>query len=127
MDFNEIDNEIITKVRYFSDSEEVLQLFQSSIRTACKLNKAFYLSLIRKFKIKQYHGRLTNFQLSILRKKVLYQRTINNTQLRQERKSSYIEGKQPYQSQIQYEKLKSWKKYCTIHDGANPWKEAKPA
>jgi hypothetical protein len=50
-----------------------------------------------------------------------YQRTTNNDTLRQERKAQYFDGKREYERNLQDEKLKSWKTFCTINDGANPW------
>ena len=50
-----------------------------------------------------------------------YQRTTNNEILRQERKEKYFDGRRDYEGKMQEAKLKSWKKYCTINDGVNPW------
>ena len=49
-----------------------------------------------------------------------FQRTTDNN-IRQERRNQYIEAKRGYQAKIQREKLKSWKEFCTISDGTNPW------
>jgi hypothetical protein len=50
-----------------------------------------------------------------------YQRTTNNERLRQERKEKYFNGRHEYEGKMQAAKLKSWKTFCTINDGANPW------
>ena len=50
-----------------------------------------------------------------------YQRTKNDEILRQERKNKYLEGSHQYQSIINMEKLNSWKQFCSITEGSNPW------
>jgi len=50
-----------------------------------------------------------------------HQRTTNNENLRQERKEMYFDGRREYEGKMQEAKLKSWKKFCTISDGAKPW------
>jgi hypothetical protein len=50
-----------------------------------------------------------------------YQRTTNNENLRQERKTKYFEGRREYEGKVQEAKLKSWKMFCSINDGAYPW------
>jgi hypothetical protein len=50
-----------------------------------------------------------------------YQRTTNNENLRQERKGKYLKGRSEYEAKMQEAKLKSWKTFCTISDGVNPW------
>jgi hypothetical protein len=36
------------------------------------------------------------------------------------RRSKYYDGGRGYKGKIQEAKLKSWKEFCTINDGANP-------
>ena len=50
-----------------------------------------------------------------------YQRTTNNESLRQERKEKYFDGRREYEGKMQEAKLKSWKMFCMINDGVNPW------
>jgi hypothetical protein len=50
-----------------------------------------------------------------------YQRTTNNENLRQERKEKYFNGRREDEVKMQEAKLKSWKTFCTINDGVNPW------
>jgi hypothetical protein len=50
-----------------------------------------------------------------------YQRTTNNENLRQERKERYFNGIHEYEGKILEAKLKSWKTFCTMNDGVNPW------
>ena len=34
----------------------------------------------------------------------------------------YFDGRQEYEVKVQEAKLKSWKTFCSINDGINPWK-----
>jgi hypothetical protein len=49
-----------------------------------------------------------------------YQRTHNDT-LRQERKAQYFDGRREYERKLREAQLKSWKTFCTMNHGANPW------
>jgi hypothetical protein len=65
-------------------------------------------------------------ELTVLRKgtNVLrrrYQRTTNNENLRQERKAKYLEVRREYEGKVQEAKLKSWKRFCSVNNGINPW------
>jgi len=65
-------------------------------------------------------------ELTVLRKRTnalrrSYQRTTNNENLRQDRKEMYFDGRREYEGKMQEAKLKSWKTFCTISDGVNPW------
>jgi hypothetical protein len=51
----------------------------------------------------------------------LYQRTRNNDELREKRKTQYFEGKATYAAAIKREKIRSWKEYCNMTTAANPW------
>ena len=64
--------------------------------------------------------------LTILRKRTndlrrLYQRTRNNGELRQKRKTQYFESKATYADTIRREKIRSWKEYCDVSTASNPW------
>jgi hypothetical protein len=67
-------------------------------------------------------------ELTILRKRTnalrcRYQRTKNNEQLRERRKTLYSDSKAQYAATIRREKIKSWKTYCNITTAANPSNE----
>jgi len=51
----------------------------------------------------------------------IFQRTINNNDLRERRKHQYDDGKLQYQAAIKREKFKSWKEYCNFTSATNPW------
>ena len=67
-------------------------------------------------------------ELTLQRKKVnalrrRYQKTKNNTEMRETRKSLYLQEKRRYESSIRKEKFNSWKQFCTITPSTNPWNE----
>jgi hypothetical protein len=53
-----------------------------------------------------------------------FQRTLNNDEMRENRKNQYIEGKKKYQVAIRKEKINPWKYYCNTTSPSNPWNEA---
>jgi hypothetical protein len=64
--------------------------------------------------------------LTVLRKRTnalrrLYQRTRNNEELREKRRTQYFECKATYATTIKREKLRSWKEYCNVSTATNPW------
>jgi hypothetical protein len=52
-----------------------------------------------------------------------YQRTRNSEELREQRKTHYLEGKARYATTIKKEKITSWKDYCNMTSSSNPWNE----
>ena len=69
-----------------------------------------------------------NEELTTMRKRLnalrrRYQTTTNNEDLRAQRKAQYLEGKAWYTSTIKNEKFRSWKEFCNITLGNNPWNE----
>jgi hypothetical protein len=64
--------------------------------------------------------------LTVLRKRTnvlrrLYQRTRNNEELREKRKTQYFECKATNAATIKREKIRSWKEYCDVSTATNPW------
>ena len=64
--------------------------------------------------------------LTILRKRTnalrrLHQRTRNNDELREKRKTQYFECKATYAATIRREEIRSWKEYCDVSTATNPW------
>jgi len=51
------------------------------------------------------------------------QRTLNNEELRENRKNQYTEAKTKYQAAIRKEKTNSWKQDSTVTSPSNPWNE----
>jgi hypothetical protein len=60
-------------------------------------------------------------RLNALRRR--HQRTRNIEDLRQQRKTQYLEGKARYAATIKKEKISSWKEYCNMTSSTNPWNE----
>jgi hypothetical protein len=65
-------------------------------------------------------------ELIVLRKRTnalrrLYRRTNNNEELRNRRKTRYLEGKSTYAAAIKRTKCKFWKEFCNISTAINPW------
>jgi len=64
--------------------------------------------------------------LTILRKRTnalrrLYQRTRNDDELREKRKTQYFESKATYAATIRREKIRSWKEYSDVSTASNTW------
>jgi hypothetical protein len=121
-DINSLDVELTGKVNQYNTEALIHDCF-SCVTAACKT--AFRISKGRQPKTRRTVP-WWNDELTILRKKVnalrrRYQRTVNNNDLRSERKILYFEGKRHYQSKLQEEKFKSWQKYCSSTDESNPW------
>ena len=67
--------------------------------------------------------------LTVLRKRTkalrrLYQRTRNNEELREKRKTRYYECRATYAASIKQAKIRSWKEYCNTTNDNNPWNAA---
>jgi hypothetical protein len=121
-DANKPDEELQGKTKQHNTEDLIGDCF-SCVIAAC--NTAFWISKSRKLNTRRTVP-WWNDELKILRKKVnalrrRYQRTLNNEDLRSERKIQYHEGKRQYQSKLQEEKFKSWQKYCSSTQGSNPW------
>ncbi|KAJ4438366.1 hypothetical protein ANN_14308 [Periplaneta americana] len=121
----DIEKELLEKLKNAElvELETIIHDYQSCIVAAC--NEAFKKCSRGNFR----RGRTVPWwtqELTILRKKVnalrrRFQRTMNNEDLRMERKGKYLDGKRIYEMKLHYEKLSSWKKYCTLTEGSNPW------
>ena len=116
--------ELQGKVKQYNTEDLIHDCF-SCVTAAC--NTAFRISKGRKLKTKRTVP-WWNDELKILRKKVntlrrRYQRTLNNEDLRSERKIQYGEGKRQYRSKLQEEKFKSWQNYCSSTEESNTWNE----
>jgi hypothetical protein len=121
MDADKLDKELQGKVKQYNIEGLIHECF-SCVTAAC--NRAFRISKGRKL-ITRRRVPCWNDGLKTLRKKVnalqrRYQRTLNNEDLRKERKIRYNEEKRKYQLKLQQEKFKSWRKCCSTEE-ANPW------
>ena len=116
-----IDQELCNKINLYEDVDELVDTAFSCITAAC--NTAFKISRGAKHLIKKTAISWWTEKLTVLRKRtnalrMRYQRTTNNENLRQREKKS---GRHKYEGKMQEAKLKSWKTFCTINDGVNPW------
>jgi hypothetical protein len=119
-----IDQELCNKVNFKEDVNGLVEATFSCITAAC--NKAFKVLRAGRHFNKMNTISWWSEELTVLRKRTnalrrKYQRTTNNENLRQERKEKYFDGRREYEGKMQEAKLKSWKKFCTINDGINPW------
>jgi len=104
--------------------DELVGTAFSCITAAC--NTAFKVSRGAKHLIKKTAVSWWTEELMVLRKRTnalrrRCQRTTTNENVRQERKEKYFDGRRECEGKMQEAKLKSWKTFCTINDGVNPW------
>jgi len=121
-DVNKLDEELQGKAKQYNTEDLIHNCF-SCVTAAC--NTAFRIFKGRKLKTRRTVP-WWNDELKILRKKVnalrrRYQRTLNNEDLRHERKLQYNEGKRQYHTKLQEEKFRSRQKYCYSTEKSNPW------
>jgi hypothetical protein len=119
-----INCELCDKLNLYKDVNELVDTAFSCITTVC--NTAFRVSRAVKHVTKKTTVSWWTDELTVLRKSTnavprRYQRTTNNENLRQERKANYYNERREYKGKMQDAKLKSWKEFCTINDGVNPW------
>ena len=125
-DLGKIDQEICDNLNenVNDDVDELEDKVCSCITAAC--NTTFKISKTARHVIKKNTIPWWTEELTMLRKRTSalrrrFQRTTNNDTLRQERKAQYAEGREEYERKLKDAKFKSWKTFCTIKDGANPW------
>ena len=119
-----IDQELCNKINLYEDVDGLVDTAFFCITAAC--NTAFKVSRGAKHLIKKTTISWWTEELTVLRKRTnalrrRYQRTNSNENLRQERKEKLFNGRREYEGKMQEAKLKSWKTFCTINDGVNPW------
>lgn len=119
-----MDEELAQKANAYTNVESLIETFYSSMHDAC--SRAYGVSRGKKLEVRGKSVPWWTPELTILRKRVnalrrRYQRTINNEQLRDERRNQYLEGNRQYRASINDTKLESWKKFCNATDGNNPW------
>ena len=119
-----VDQELCNKINLYEEVGVLVDIAFSCITAAC--NTAFKVSRGAKHLIKKTTILWWTEELTVLRKRTnalrrRYQKTTNNENLRQERKEKYFDGRRKYEGKMQEAKLKSWKMFCTINDGVNPW------
>jgi hypothetical protein len=118
------DLELCDKLNLWEDVDGLVDAAFSCITAAC--TTAFKVTRGVKRVLKKTAVCWWTEELTVLRKRtnVLrrgYQRTTHNENLRQERKAKYFDGRREYEGKVQEAKLKSWKTFCSISGGTNPW------
>jgi hypothetical protein len=124
LDLTECDRALSLKVKHCTDTGEVIHKLALAITAVC--DASFQVLRPSKRASKERSMPWWNKQLATLRKKALamrrrYQRTTNNTGLRQERRLRYQESNRTYQAKLREAKLKSWKDFCSGTQSSNPW------
>jgi len=120
----ELDASLSSLVTEGTDVEILVNEYNEAVKMAC--NNTF--SIQRGSGHSKSHKSVPwwTAELTVLRKRTnalrrLYQRTNNNEELRNRRKTQYLEGKSTYAAAIKREKCKSWKEFCNISTAINPW------
>jgi len=116
--------ELGEKVKQFTDTDELMSKFTSTVTATC--DAAFKVSRAGDRVTKGRRVPWWTSERTILGKRALalrrrYQSTRNDDNLRQERKLQYREGKRHYHAKLQEEKLKSWKEFCSHTTDSKPW------
>jgi hypothetical protein len=120
----DLDEYISSRIANIEDVEDAVNKFSDAVTKAC--NKSFKISrATTKPKNKRTVPWWTE-DLTISRKRVnafrrKYQRTRNNDNLRDQRKTDYQIEKAKHQAKIKNTKIQSWKQYCNKTSATNPW------
>jgi len=107
------------------DTEHVVRKYQDSIVAASK--KSFKVRrLMQKKTIVFKSVPWWTGELTIMRKKFnamrrRYQRTLQDSNLRETRKLQYLQEKRKYEATLRKAKIQSWKEYCNATTSTNPW------
>jgi hypothetical protein len=76
---------------------------------------------LRHKSIPWWTSRLTTQRKEVNAKRLWYQRTKENNELREQRKVQYLASKAAYTAAIRREKIKSWKEFCNVTSATNAW------
>ena len=123
-DTGDLDSTMAKRATSGCDVEKTIDEFYEDLTAAC--NESFRTQLTLNKATTNRSVPWWTDELTIMRRvNVLrrYQRTTNNEELRTQRKAQYLEGKARYASTIKYEKFSSWKAFCNLTPGNNPWNE----
>jgi len=109
-----------------TDIEKLIEGFNEVLKLAC--STSFRTQWASKRAMSNKSVPWWTEELTIMRKRLnaircRYQRMRNNEDLRQQRKTQYLEGKARWAAAIKKEKIGSWKEYCNMTLSTNPWNE----
>ena len=119
----EADDMLSSLLNENANIEEIVLKFNESLKTAC--NNTFQIH--RSLRNSTSHRSVPWWSADLtMRKRTnalrrLYQRTRNNEELREKRKTKYYESKATYAATIKREKIRSWKEFCEVSTATNPW------
>jgi hypothetical protein len=108
------------------DIEQLIEEFHKVLKLAC--SKSFRTQRATRKAMSNKSVPWWTEELTIMRKRLnalrlRYQRTRNHEEMREQRKTQYLEGKARYAATIKEEKISSWKEYCNMTSSTNPWNE----
>jgi hypothetical protein len=120
----DLDDSLSTLLTKGANIEKLVDEFNEALTMAC--NKTFQIHRASRNAPSHRSVPWWSVDLTVLRKRTnalrrLYQRTRNNEELREKRKTQYFECKATYAATIRREKLRSWKEYCNVSTATNPW------
>ena len=121
-----LDKTLRTHVSEVSDFEKSIEEFHEVLKLEC--SKSFRTHRAQRKQFKKKSVPWWTQELTIMRKRsnalrLRYQRARNNEELREQRKTKYLEAKARYEATIKKGKVSSWKQYCNMTSSTNPWKE----
>jgi hypothetical protein len=119
-----IDETLSARLKGQQDIREFIKKFEETIQLTCKetlKHRNSSHTLTKGKSVPWWTDALTTLRkrTNALRRK--YQRTLNDEELRENRRKQYFEGKKKYQAAIRNEKINSWKEYCNATSLNNPW------
>ena len=122
----DLDKTLCTRAFEETDIEKLIEEFHEVLKLAC--SKSFKTHRASKRTTLNESVPWWTEELTIMRKRLnalrrRYQRMRNKEDLRQQRKTQYLEGKSSYTATIKNKKISSWKEYCNMTSSTNPWNE----
>jgi ribonuclease HI len=119
-----IDETLNARLKGHKNIREFIEKFDTTIQLACKetlKHRNLPHTLVKGKSVPWWTDALTALRKRTNALRRRYQRTLNNEDLRENRKKQYFEGKREYQAAIRKEKINSWKEYCNATSSNNPW------
>jgi hypothetical protein len=119
-----IDVTLNARLKGHKDIEEFIEKFDESTQLTCKetlKHRNLWHTFAKGKSVPWWTDALTTLRKRTNALRIRYQRTLNNQELRENRKNQYFEGKRKYQAAIRKEKSNSWKQYCNTTSSKNPW------
>jgi len=119
-----VDDSLSSLLSEGANIEKLVDEFNEALTMAC--NNTFQIHRASRNSPSHRSVSWWSADLTVLRKRTnalrrLYQRTRNNEELREKRKTKYFKCKTTYAATIKREKIRSWKEYCDVSTATNPW------